>query len=366
MVALVAGLLPVFSRLYIAAPYRCGTVVAGLPLGPAAALGGWALRRLLSALTRGLRPAGASSSISPAAQAPVVAQPRQAGPMSTPREPAPSRRLALGTGAALGAGALLGAAGCSSPHPSGSAATRQAATEASTPSRSATPADPTPPATPSPTSTAAIAAAPPSVAAVRGPDIVHGPRSRDEVALTFHRQGAAALTDAVLRACRAASAAVTVFAVGTWVQGDPSQAIALQREGHEVGSHTWSHQPMRRLSASAARTEVRRGRDELTRALGGAGWWFRPSGTPHSTATIRSAAWAAGYARCVSYDVDPQDYLDPGAGAVRSRVRRAVRAGSIVSLHLGHAGTAEALPGILPDLARTGLQPVTLSRRLRD
>jgi peptidoglycan/xylan/chitin deacetylase (PgdA/CDA1 family) len=204
------------------------------------------------------------------------------------------------------------------------------------------------------------------VATVNGPDITHGPRSRNEVALTFHGQGAAALTDAVLRACREASAAVTVFAVGTWVHGDPAQALALQHDGHELGNHTWSHQPMRQLTAPAARAEVAKGRDELTRAVGDAGWWFRPSGTPTSTATIRSAAQAAGYARCVSYDVDPQDYLDPGAAAVRARVRRAVRAGSIVSLHLGHAGTAEALPGILSDLAAVGLQPVTLSRLLRD
>lgn len=123
---------------------------------------------------------------------------------------------------------------------------------------------------------------------------------------------------------------------------------------------------MRQLRPSVARTEVRRGQEALTKALGGAGWWFRPSGTPYSTATIRSAAWAAGYARCVSYDVDPQDYLDPGAATVRTRVRRTVRGGSIVSLHLGHAGTVEALPGILSDLAATGLKPVTLSRLLRD
>ena len=279
--------------------------------------------------------------------------------MSTPRDRVTSRRVALGAGAALGAAALLGA--CSSPAVTGTSA------PGPTTSEPPTSAPTTPSTSPSPTPTPTAAGDPrPSVATVDGPDIVHGPRSRDEVALTFHGQGSAALTDAVLRACREASALVTVFAVGTWVQGDPDQALALQRDGHELGNHTWSHQPMRRLSASAARTEVSKGRDELSQALGAAGWWFRPSGTPHSTATIRSAARAAGYARCVSYDVDPQDYLDPGAAAVRSRVRRAVRAGSIVSLHLGHAGTAEALPGILSDLAAVGLRPVTLSRLLRD
>ena len=280
--------------------------------------------------------------------------------MSPTDDSTPSRRLALGAGAVLGAGALLGAGGCSVDDTTGS-------TAAPTP----TPPDTRPPpavrSTPPPATSATSAPDPrPSIAQRRGPDIVHGPRSNDEVALTFHGQGPAALTDAVLRACRAAGSPVTVFAVGTWVHGDPSQALALHREGHELGNHTWSHQQMRQLSAAEARAEIRRGREELATAVGTAGWWFRPSGTPRSTATIRAAAWAAGYARCVSYDVDPQDYLDPGARAVRTRIRRAVRGGSIVSLHLGHPGTAEALPAILSDLTRIGLQPVTVSHLLRD
>jgi len=37
------------------------------------------------------------------------------------------------------------------------------------------------------------------------------------------------------------------------------------------------------------------------------------------------------------------------------------RAGSIVSLHFGHPGTVEALPGILDDLQARGLQAVSAS-----
>ena len=36
-----------------------------------------------------------------------------------------------------------------------------------------------------------------------------------------------------------------------------------------------------------------------------------------------------------------------------------VTAGSVVSLHLGHPGTSEALPGLLDDLADRRLSPVT-------
>src|SRR6478736_6764518 len=281
--------------------------------------------------------------------------------MSRTEETTPSRRAALGAGAVLGAGALLGAGGCSVHETGGSTAAPASTAEDTPPPTAVRTTTPTPSA-----SATSVGDRPPSIAQRRGPDIVHGPRSSDEVALTFHGQGPAALTDAVLRACRTAGAPVTVFAVGTWVQGDPNQALALQREGHELGNHTWSHQQMRQLSAAQARAEVRKGKDELVTALGAAGWWFRPSGTPRSTATIRDAAMAAGYARCVSYDVDPRDYLDPGAQAVRTRVRHAVRGGSIVSLHLGHPGTAEALPGILSDLTKAGLQAVTLSHLLRD
>lgn len=275
----------------------------------------------------------------------------------------PSRRAAL-----LGVLTVTGAAACSTdpgvtPAPAGTAPRTAPATAtrtpsgAPTPSPSATGAGPTDSAGPHTTS---------SLLRTDGPDIRHGPRTREEVALTFHGQGTRALTDAVLAACATAGATVTVFAVGTWVHGDPAQVRAVAAAGHDVGNHTWSHQQMPSLPAATARAEVARGRSALVTAGIEPGLLFRPSGTARSTPTILAAARRAGYHRCVSYDVDPQDYLDPGATLVRRRTRTAVRAGSIVSLHLGHQGTAEALPGILSDLSRAGLRAVALTTLLRD
>ena len=73
---------------------------------------------------------------------------------------------------------------------------------------------------------------------------------------------------------------------------------------------------------------------------------------------------AAGYHRCISYEVDPQDYADPGRDVVISRTLVGTSDGSIVSLHLGHQGTDEALPAILSGLAGRGLRPVRLSTLL--
>lgn len=229
---------------------------------------------------------------------------------------------------------------------------------------------PTPTATPSASSASPSLKAPsPSVSpSPTGPleDVVHGTSGRPEVALTFHGQGPVAIADSVLAVCRGAGAAVTVFAVGQWVQENPELVRRITAAGHDVGNHTWSHPDLPTLDEAAATAEIAKGREALASVLGEAGPWFRPSATERSTPTIRAAAFAAGYARCISYDVDPEDFREPGASLVRSRVKEKVGPGSIVSLHLGHAGTVEALPGILEDLSARGLRAVTLSTLLRD
>ncbi|MGN6754278.1 MAG: polysaccharide deacetylase family protein [Intrasporangium sp.] len=197
-----------------------------------------------------------------------------------------------------------------------------------------------------------------------GPDIEHGPRSGSAACLTFHGAGDPALTREVLRVCGDHGARITVFAVGTWLTGHPDLGRAIVAAGHDLGNHTWSHQPMLTLDRPAAESEIRDGARAVAAIKGSNPLLFRPSGTQHSTALLRAAARTAGYFRCISYDVDPMDYLDPGSATVVRRTLGAVQAGSIVSLHLGHRGTVEALPSILSGLADRGLAPRTVSELL--
>jgi len=193
------------------------------------------------------------------------------------------------------------------------------------------------------------------------PDLVHGPRDRAAVALTFHGAGDARLARRVLTLAAEAHAGLTILAVGTWLDETPALAREILDAGHDLGNHTWSHLPMRRLSRQEADREVSRAATLIQRLTGSHGSWFRPSGTPRSTARIRGAAIASGYPRCLAYDVDPLDYTDPGSSAVTRRLLAQVRPGSIVSLHLGHLGTVDALPGIFQGLAQRSLRPVTMT-----
>ncbi|MGX7680215.1 polysaccharide deacetylase family protein [Jatrophihabitans sp. DSM 45814] len=195
-------------------------------------------------------------------------------------------------------------------------------------------------------------------------EISHGDRTRPEIALTFHGAGDPGLATEILQIAKAHEAQFTVMAVGNWLAQNPTVARAIVDGGHELGNHTWSHQNLTELGTDAARAEIIRCRETLRQVTGRIGAYFRPSATQFSTPLIRQLAGEAGYPVCLSYDVDSLDWTDPGAAAIRDNLNSAT-AGSIVSLHLGHQGTVEALPAILQDLARRKLTTVTASRLLR-
>jgi peptidoglycan/xylan/chitin deacetylase (PgdA/CDA1 family) len=261
-----------------------------------------------------------------------------------------SRRVFLGAVTAT----AVTASACSPEAPAPTAG------EAST-AGSATPSPP--PGATSPAGPTSPQGTPPTTRATGSPatDLLHGPRTRPAVALTFHGAGDPSLTRTVLRIAAEHSVGLTVLAVGSWLDQNRALATAILDGGHDLGNHTWSHLPLRRLSSAEARREVSRAAALLTSLTGSRGSWFRPSGTPRSTGTIRRAAAASGYHRCLAYDVDPLDYTDPGAALVASRVHRDAVGGSIVSLHLGHPGTVAALPVILDGLAQRGLRAVTVT-----
>lgn len=185
------------------------------------------------------------------------------------------------------------------------------------------------------------------------------------MALTFHGAGDPTTAEALLRAAEHADTPVTVLAVGSWLSQNPGMASRIRHGGHELGNHTLNHLPMRQLDESRAYDEIAGCATVLRHLTGSAGRWFRASGTQYTTPLIRTAAARAGYRICLSYDVDTRDYLDPGAAAVVRNGVDFAKPGSILSLHLGHTGTVQALPALVAGLRARGLQPVTVTDLLR-
>lgn len=184
------------------------------------------------------------------------------------------------------------------------------------------------------------------------------------VALTFHGAGPASIARDVLGELRRGGVRATVLAVGTWLDAEPGMARRVLDAGHDLGNHTQHHLPMRQLDAATAFREVHECAQLLRRLTGSSGELFRASGTQHTTSVIRAAAGRAGYDRCLSYDVDSLDWTDPGQSVIVQSVLQGARGGSIVSLHLGHPGTVQALPAVIDGLRRRGLRPGSVTELL--
>ncbi|MER7129836.1 polysaccharide deacetylase family protein [Streptosporangium saharense] len=192
-------------------------------------------------------------------------------------------------------------------------------------------------------------------------EVRNGPRDRPKIALTFHGDGPVELAERVLSEAERHGAHLTVLAVGDWLDRHPRMARRVLAGGHDLGNHTEHDLDLRTLEEHEAHAEIARCAARLRRLTGSIGSCFRPPGTRHATPLVRELAARVGYRTCLSYDVDSGDHADPGPATVTANVLDTVRPGSIVRLHLGRPGTAEAIPHILTGLTRRRLHPVTVT-----
>ena len=178
-----------------------------------------------------------------------------------------------------------------------------------------------------------------------------GRASSMAVALTFD-DGPAESTHEVLDLLEARVPKPLPFIVGNRVQGRQDTLRRMRAGGHELGNHSFSHARLARRPARALR-ELRRTSGEIKAAAGVVPRVFRPPfGTVDRSLVV--SAWIAGMVT-VGWDVDPEDWAEPGAGLVRRRVLQQARSGSIVLLHDGfglRSQTVSALPAMLDELGR--------------
>ncbi|HEU0209005.1 MAG TPA: polysaccharide deacetylase family protein [Candidatus Udaeobacter sp.] len=180
------------------------------------------------------------------------------------------------------------------------------------------------------------------------------------IAMTFDDGPSAVLTPKLLDLLAARHIKVTFFVLGENVTENPEIVARAAREGHEIGSHSWSHPNFAKMSQESIRSQLQRTDEAIKNATGKSPTLFRP---PYGSITPRQKEWIHdqfGY-DIILWDVDPFDWKRPGPSVVRSRILKETRQGSIVLSHDIHPGTIEAMPSTLDELAAKGFKFVTVS-----
>jgi peptidoglycan/xylan/chitin deacetylase (PgdA/CDA1 family) len=151
----------------------------------------------------------------------------------------------------------------------------------------------------------------------------------------------------------------TFFANGMRVVEQPALARRTVAAGHAVGSHGWDHTRLPGLSPDDVRRRLQADHRAWSTVTGATPRpWFRPPYGALDDVVVETAR-EAGYSHTVLWDVDPEDWKEPGARAVAERVVSGAGPGSIVGMHVVE-DTAEALPSVIDALRGRGMELVTV------
>lgn len=181
------------------------------------------------------------------------------------------------------------------------------------------------------------------------------------IALTFDDGPSPETTPRLLEILRQRNIKVTFFVLGNMVAKYPEVLKMIADEGHEIGSHSWSHPQLTRISAAALDKELGNTSEAIFQVTGKRPIFLRP---PYGTMkpALRTTIEDKYGLTIVNWSVDPNDWKNRNSQAVHDAIMAQVKPGAIVLSHDIYATTVDAMPRILDELTAKGYKFATLSQ----
>ena len=183
-------------------------------------------------------------------------------------------------------------------------------------------------------------------------------RAAVQVVLTFD-DGPGPYTGQVLDMLKERDVPATFFVQGGQAETRPDMIKRMVAEGHIVANHTYNHPTLTRISQSSRRWQIDR-TDEILRSLGAPTTpYLRPPGGSYNATVCADAGKPM-----ILWDVDPRDWEVRNTNTVINRVLNGAKDGSIILLHDVHLSTVNAVPTIIDEFIKRGVQIIPLDEML--
>lgn len=183
-----------------------------------------------------------------------------------------------------------------------------------------------------------------------------------EVILTFDDGPRAGKTPQILDTLDRYGVKATFLMLGSAARSNPELTQLVARRGHTVGSHTYNHTDLSKLTRQEALDEIVRGEEAVAEALGTENLspFFRfpyLSQTGYLRTTLLQGDMVV-----LDVDIDSKDYYSDTAAVVSRRTldRIDARGSGIILFHDIHQRTVDMLPGFLAELEARGYSVVRL------
>lgn len=181
------------------------------------------------------------------------------------------------------------------------------------------------------------------------------------VALTFDDGPSGKYTRALLDGLYDRGAKATFLLCGYRIVNYPDITQRIFEEGHEIGYHGFSHNPMQGMSRRCIAQELLDTQALLPDGCKPA--FLRPPGGFSSDA-VRQVAEARGLA-ILHWSVDPEDWATHNTAAIEKAVLERVKDGDIILLHDMSDSSVKAALDIVDALLKQDYEFVTVSELAR-
>lgn len=179
------------------------------------------------------------------------------------------------------------------------------------------------------------------------------------VALTFDDGPVQANTSKLLKLLKKYDYHVTFFMLGNRVSGNENLLKKMQKEGHEIGTHSWDHPNLAKMSESNVKNNIQKSRKAIYKACGAYPTVFRP---PYGNSNNNVKNVCKKYKMpIIIWNVDVEDWKYRNATTVKNKILNQVHPGAVFVLHDLHATTVTGVKNALPELQKRGYELVTVS-----
>ena len=181
--------------------------------------------------------------------------------------------------------------------------------------------------------------------------------SKPMVALTFDDGPNGTATPKILDILEKYNVVATFFDLGTCMENYPNITKREEEIGCEVGSHTYSHQNLNKLSEEEIQDDISNASRIYEKTLGHTLYLVRP---PYGNADItvrRNLKYPL-----IGWDVDSLDWKTRNKNKILAEINKISDFnGRIILMHSIYDSTAEAVEELVPQLISKGYQLVTVS-----
>ncbi|TSB46454.1 polysaccharide deacetylase family protein [Alkalicoccobacillus porphyridii] len=150
----------------------------------------------------------------------------------------------------------------------------------------------------------------------------------------------------------------TFFLDGSWVNNNSKIAQMIYEEGHEIGSHAYTHPDMQRISRAEIKSELEKTNDVINATLGVTPMWFAPPSGSFTDDVVKEAANQGMYT--ILWSVDTVDWRKPNPQEMVQRVVGKLHPGATILMHPTDS-TARGLEQLIKEIKEQGYQIGTVS-----